>query len=118
MPLVHIDTGHLPETMQFRDDLVKELGVQLIVGSVQDLIDRGEVTEESGFNASRNHIQTRPLSAPLSSTSSTRVSAEPGATRKRRAPRSASSATETTSATDPEPAPGAVGPVQQQAPAR
>ena len=62
MPLVHIDTGHnFPETMQFRDDLVKELGVQLIVGSVQDLIDRGEVTEESGFNASRNRIQTPTL---------------------------------------------------------
>ena len=62
MPLVHIDTGHnFPETMQFRDDLVEDLGVQLIVGSVQDLIDRGEVTEESGFNASRNRIQTPTL---------------------------------------------------------
>ena len=62
MPLVHIDTGHnFPETMQFRDELVEELGVKLIVGSVQDLIDRGEVTEESGFNASRNRIQTPTL---------------------------------------------------------
>ena len=32
----------------------RALGVQLIVGSVQDLIDRGEVAEETGFNASRN----------------------------------------------------------------
>ena len=37
------------------------LGVHLIVGSVQDLIDKGEVTEETGFNASRNRIQTPAL---------------------------------------------------------
>ena len=62
MPLVHIDTGHnFPEAIQFRDDLVETLGVQLIVGSVQDLIDRGEVAEETGFNASRNKIQTPTL---------------------------------------------------------
>ena len=35
LPLIHIDTGHnFSETMVFRDNLVKELGVQLIVGSV------------------------------------------------------------------------------------
>lgn len=58
MPLIHIDTGHnFPETIQFRDDLVKELGVQLIVGSVQDSIDKGRVREETGQNASRNALQ-------------------------------------------------------------
>lgn len=58
MPLIHIDTGHnFPETMEFRDKLVAELGVQLIVGSVQDAIDKGRAVEESGINASRNELQ-------------------------------------------------------------
>lgn len=62
MPLVHIDTGHnFPETIAFRDNLVKELGVQLIVGSVQDSIDQGQVKEETGRNASRNALQTTTL---------------------------------------------------------
>ncbi len=61
-PLVHIDTGHnFPETMEFRDWLVKELGVQLIVGSVQESIDKGRVVEETGYNASRNALQTVTL---------------------------------------------------------
>ncbi|WP_417608013.1 sulfate adenylyltransferase subunit CysD [Owenweeksia hongkongensis] len=61
-PLVHIDTGHnFPETMEFRDNLVKELGVKLIVGSVQQSIDDGKVREESGKNASRNALQTTTL---------------------------------------------------------
>jgi sulfate adenylyltransferase subunit 2 len=58
MPLIHIDTGHnFPETMEFRDQLVEKLGVQLIVGSVQDAIDKGRAVEESGINASRNELQ-------------------------------------------------------------
>ncbi len=61
-PLVHIDTGHnFPETMEYRDWLVNELGAQLIVGSVQDSIDKGKATEETGFNASRNALQTVTL---------------------------------------------------------
>jgi sulfate adenylyltransferase subunit 2 len=61
-PLVHIDTGHnFPETMEYRDWLIKELGVQLIVGSVQESIDQGRAKEESGFNASRNALQTVTL---------------------------------------------------------
>ena len=41
-PLIHIDTGHnFPETIQFRDELVEKLGVKLIVGSVQESIDKG-----------------------------------------------------------------------------
>lgn len=60
--LMHIDTGHnFPETMQFRDDLVKELGVRLIVGSVQDSINNGRVAEERGKGASRNALQTTTL---------------------------------------------------------
>lgn len=57
-PLVHIDTGHnFPETIAFRDALVKELEVKLIVGSVQQAIDDGRVKEETGVNASRNSLQ-------------------------------------------------------------
>ncbi len=54
--------GHnFPETMEFRDNLVKELGVQLIVGSVQESIDKGRAKEETGQNASRNALQTVTL---------------------------------------------------------
>jgi len=61
-PLLHVDTGHnFPETMKFRDDLVKELGVQLLVGSVQDSIDQGRVAEERGKNATRNALQITTL---------------------------------------------------------
>ncbi len=61
-PLLHIDTGHnFPETIQYRDDLVKRTGARLIVGSVQEAIDQGLVTEEKGFNASRNGLQTTAL---------------------------------------------------------
>ena len=61
-PLVHIDTGHnFPETIQFRDNLMKEIGANLIVGSVQKSIDEGKVKEETGFYASRNALQTVTL---------------------------------------------------------
>ena len=61
-PLMHIDTGHnFEETMIFRDELVKELSVQLIVGSVQESIDNGRAVEETGFDASRNLLQTVTL---------------------------------------------------------
>lgn len=61
-PLVHIDTGHnFTETMDFRDKLVAELGVQLVVGSVQQSIDEGRVAEEVGINATRNRLQTTTL---------------------------------------------------------
>lgn len=60
--LMHVDTGHnFPETIQFRDDLIQQLGVQLIVGSVQDSIDTGRVAEERGKNATRNALQTTTL---------------------------------------------------------
>jgi len=61
-PLMHIDTGHnFPETIAFRDRLVKELGLELIVRNVQDSIDQGKVREESGRYASRNQLQTTTL---------------------------------------------------------
>ena len=61
-PLMHIDTGHnFPETIAFRDKLVEELGVELIVRNVQDSIDAGKVVEETGKYASRNMLQTTTL---------------------------------------------------------
>ncbi len=60
--LLHIDTGHnFQETLDFRDSLVKKLGVQLIVGSVQEAIDNGIAQEELGTNASRNTAQIPTL---------------------------------------------------------
>ena len=61
-PLLHVDTGHnFDETIRYRDALVERLGVKLIVGSVQEAIDNGMVTEEKGYNASRNGLQTAVL---------------------------------------------------------
>ncbi|UJH69252.1 sulfate adenylyltransferase subunit CysD [Muricauda sp. SCSIO 65647] len=61
-PLLHIDTGHnFSETIEFRNRLVEELGVELIVRNVQDSIDQGKVVEETGKYASRNILQTTTL---------------------------------------------------------
>ena len=61
-PLLHIDTGHnFEETIQYRDELAKKLGAELIVGSVQESIDKGRVKEETGYYASRNKLQTTTL---------------------------------------------------------
>ncbi|MEO0555858.1 MAG: sulfate adenylyltransferase subunit CysD [Bacteroidota bacterium] len=61
-PLVHIDTGHnFAETISFRDEYIRELGAELIIGSVQQSIDEGKVVEEKGYNASRNALQTVTL---------------------------------------------------------
>jgi sulfate adenylyltransferase subunit 2 len=59
---MHVDTGHnFSEVIEFRDKRVAELGVRLIVASVQDSIDAGRVTEETGRWASRNRLQTITL---------------------------------------------------------
>lgn len=61
-PLLHIDTGHnFPETLEFRDRLMEETGGKCIVAYVQDTIDQGKVTEETGPGASRNLLQTVTL---------------------------------------------------------
>ena len=61
-PFVHVDTGHnFPETIQFRDSFVEKLGVELIVGLVQDSIDRGTAVEETGPDSSRNALQSVTL---------------------------------------------------------
>lgn len=60
--LMHVDTGHnFPETIQFRDHLIEKLGLNLIVGSVQDSINEGRVAEEKGKSATRNALQTTTL---------------------------------------------------------
>jgi sulfate adenylyltransferase subunit 2 len=61
-PVMHVDTGHnFPEVIEFRDRRVAELGVRLVVASVQDSIDAGRVAEETGRHASRNRLQTVTL---------------------------------------------------------
>src|SRR6202044_3437490 len=61
-PVMHVDTGHnFPEVLEFRDRRVAELGVRLIVASVQDSIDAGRAVEETGRHASRNRLQTVTL---------------------------------------------------------
>jgi sulfate adenylyltransferase subunit 2 len=61
-PIMHIDTGHnLDDVIVFRDLTVAQTGVRLIVSRVQDDIDAGRVTEETGPLASRNRLQTFTL---------------------------------------------------------
>lgn len=61
-PLVHIDTGHnFQETLDFRDELAAKLNAKLIVGSVQEMIDKGLANDEKGYSASRNVAQIPAL---------------------------------------------------------
>jgi sulfate adenylyltransferase subunit 2 len=61
-PLLHIDTGHnFPETLTYRDEWAKKLEIRLIIRFVQDSINKGRVKEETGYNASRNLLQTVTL---------------------------------------------------------
>jgi sulfate adenylyltransferase subunit 2 len=61
-PVMHVDTGHnFPEVIEYRDRLVAEVGAELIVARVQDSIDNGRVTEETGPRASRNRLQSVTL---------------------------------------------------------
>ncbi|WP_138430286.1 sulfate adenylyltransferase subunit CysD [Fodinibius saliphilus] len=61
-PFLHVDTGHnFDETIEFRDNLMDDLGVELIVAHVQDMIDEGLVKEEKGPNPSRNKLQIPTL---------------------------------------------------------
>ncbi|WP_249336193.1 sulfate adenylyltransferase subunit CysD [Sinomonas gamaensis] len=59
-PVLHVDTGHnFPEVLDFRDRTVARLGLKLVVGSVQEYIDRGELQERA--DGTRNPLQTVPL---------------------------------------------------------
>jgi sulfate adenylyltransferase subunit 2 len=64
-PVMHVDTGHnFDEVLAFRDKRVAELGVRLVVASVQASIDAGRVAEEPG--GMRNRLQTTTLLDALS----------------------------------------------------
>jgi sulfate adenylyltransferase subunit 2 len=59
-PVMHVDTGHnFPEVLEYRDQRVAELGLQLIVASVPEALASGLV-RESG-DGMRNRIQTPVL---------------------------------------------------------
>jgi sulfate adenylyltransferase subunit 2 len=59
-PVMHVDTGHnFAEVIKYRDDRVAELGLQLIIASVPEALERGLVHEPAG--GSRNRIQTPVL---------------------------------------------------------
>jgi len=61
-PLLHIDTGHnFQETLDYRDQLARDFNARLIVGHVQDMIDKGIANDEKGVNASRNIAQIPTL---------------------------------------------------------
>lgn len=61
-PVMHVDTGHnFDEVIEYRDRLVKEYNVRLVVASVQASIDAGRVVEETGPRASRNRLQSVTL---------------------------------------------------------
>src|SRR6201993_2274721 len=61
-PVMHVDTGHnFPEVLEFRDRRAAELGVRLVVASVQDSIDQGRAVEQTGRWVSRNRLQTVTL---------------------------------------------------------
>lgn len=58
--LMHVDTGHnFPEVIEYRDRVVAQYGLRLVVASVQDAIDDGRVAERA--DGSRNPLQTVPL---------------------------------------------------------
>ena len=60
-PLLHVDTGHnFPEVITFRDQRVAEMGERLLVGSVEDSIQRGTVRLAHALE-SRNGHQTVAL---------------------------------------------------------
>jgi sulfate adenylyltransferase subunit 2 len=61
-PLFHVDTGHnFPEAIEYRDWMAKEVNATLMVGLVQDSINKGTAIEEKGPNASRNALQSVTL---------------------------------------------------------
>lgn len=61
-PLVHIDTGHnFPETIIYRDNLVKQIDEKLIVRHVADTIKKKSLQDGKGKFPSRNALQTFTL---------------------------------------------------------
>jgi len=61
-PLLHVDTGHnFPETIEFRDNMVKKLGAKLVVGHVQTAIDSGMVRFWYGSRRKRGECKSKWL---------------------------------------------------------
>src|SRR3954469_20572869 len=61
-PVMHVDPGHnFDEVIDFRDRRAAELGIPLVVASVQESIDAGRVTEDTGPKATRNRLQSVTL---------------------------------------------------------
>jgi sulfate adenylyltransferase subunit 2 len=59
-PLLHVDTGHnFDEVIEFRDRMVEQHNLRLIVANVADWIDDGRLTERP--DGTRNPLQTVPL---------------------------------------------------------
>lgn len=60
-PVMHVDTGHnFPEVIEYRDALVREHGLDLVVASVQKSIDDGRIPDP-GPTGSRNRQQAVTL---------------------------------------------------------
>jgi hypothetical protein len=112
-PLVHIDTGHnFPEVIEFRDRRAAELGERLVVRSVEDSIKRGTVRLRNPQTDSRNAAQAVTLLETIEEFKFDACIGGAAATKKRPAPRNASSPSATNSANGTQgPAPRAVGPV-------
>ena len=61
-PVMHVDTGHnFQEVLDFRDRTIEQIGAELIVASVQESIDKGRQSDQTGPRASRNRLQIEPL---------------------------------------------------------
>ncbi len=61
-PVMHIDTGHnFPEALTFRDELVRQKNLELIVRKVADSIREKNLTEPRDKFASRNTLQSVTL---------------------------------------------------------
>jgi sulfate adenylyltransferase subunit 2 len=59
-PLLHVDTGHnFDEVIEFRDRMVEQHNLRLIVANVADWIDDGRLSERP--DGTRNPLQTVPL---------------------------------------------------------
>lgn len=59
-PVIHIDTGHnFPEVLRYRDDTIKRYGAKLIVGSVEETINKGAAKEPP--DGTRNALQAVTL---------------------------------------------------------
>jgi sulfate adenylyltransferase subunit 2 len=59
-PLLHVDTGHnFDEVIEFRDRVVAQHNLRLVVASVQDYLDDGRLEERP--DGIRNPLQTVPL---------------------------------------------------------